>query len=121
MSGHCRGTRTRLTTGDGVCRAREFDWGSNKEFMKHQVQDIQSGVFRVVAETFPEHGQPLSPATLVKRDLGADSMQLISLMIALDAEFDAEFAVENIPTEDVTLEWVCQFVHDTLLSSSSNA
>jgi hypothetical protein len=48
-------------------------------------------------------------------------MQLISLMIALDAEFDAEFAVENIPTEDVTLEWVCQFVHDTLLSSSSNA
>jgi acyl carrier protein len=83
-------------------------------------QDIQAGVFRIVAETFPDHAAPLSPHTLVKQDLGADSMQLISLMIALDAEFDAEFPVENIPSEDVTLEWVCRFVHDTLLSSRSS-
>lgn len=83
-------------------------------------QDIQTGVFRIVAETFPDHEAPLSPGTLVKQDLGADSMQLISLMIALDAEFDAEFPVENIPSEDVTLEWVCRFVHDTLLASRSS-
>ena len=63
----------------------------------------------------------MSPETRIKQDLGADSMQLISLMIALDAEFDAEFAVENIPSDDVTLEWICRFVHDTLLSSNASA
>jgi len=89
--------------------------------MNQLMTDIQAGVFRVVAETFPEHVAPLSPQTLIKKDLGADSMQLISLMIALDAEFDAEFAVENIPAEDVTLDWVCRFVHETLLSSSASA
>lgn len=83
-------------------------------------QDIQTGVFRVVAETFPDHGAPLSPETLIKQDLGADSMQLISLMIALDAEFDAEFPVEKIPDEDVTLEWICRFVHDTIVCSSTS-
>ena len=93
----------------------------HKSFMNHLMTDIQAGVFRVVAETFPDHVAPLSPQTLIKKDLGADSMQLISLMIALDAEFDAEFAVENIPSEDVTLEWVCRFVHETLLSSSASA
>ena len=94
--------------------------GSSREPMNTLEQDIQTGVFRIVAETFPEHGAPLSPDTLVKQDLGADSMQLISLMIALDAEFDAEFPVESIPSEDVTLEWVCRFVHDTLLASRSS-
>jgi len=89
--------------------------------MNYQAKDIQSGVFRIVAETFPDHEVPLSPETRIKQDLGADSMQLISLMIALDAEFDAEFAVENIPSEDVTLDWICRFVHDTLVSSSTNA
>jgi len=89
--------------------------------MKYPATDIESGVFRVVAETFPDHEVPLSPETRIKQDLGADSMQLISLMIALDAEFDAEFAVENIPSDDVTLEWICRFVHDTLLSSNASA
>lgn len=89
--------------------------------MSYLAEDIKAGVFRVVAETFPGHDAPLSPETLIKQDLGADSMQLISLMIALDAEFDAEFAVENIPSGDVTLDWVCKFVHDTLISSSTSA
>lgn len=89
--------------------------------MNDLMQDIQPSVFRVVAETFPDHDAPLLPETLIKKDLGADSMQLISLMIALDAEFDAEFPVDKIPSEDVTLEWVCRFVHETLRSANTSA
>lgn len=75
---------------------------------------IEQRVFRVVSETFPDAAVALTPPTMLKRDLGADSMQLIALMIALDAEFDVEFAVEDIPREDVSLEWVIRFVHSTV-------
>lgn len=81
--------------------------------------DIERRVFRVVAETFPEATISLSGQTMLKRDLGADSMQLIALMIALDAEFDAEFAVEEIPRDDVTLAWVCDFVLATVQTTSA--
>ncbi len=95
--------------------------GSSRERMNTLEQDIQTGVFRVVAETFPDHAVPLSLETRIKQDLGADSMQLIRLMIALEAGFDAEFPVDKIPDKDVTLEWICRFVHDTILSSSTSS
>lgn len=76
--------------------------------------DIEQRVFRVVTETFPQVSDALSHQTMLKRDLGADSLQLIAFMIALDAEFDAEFAAEDIPRTDVTLAWVCDFVLATM-------
>ena len=76
--------------------------------------EIQDRVFRVIAETFPDGASGLSPRTMLQHDLGADSMQLIALMIALDAEFDVEFAVDEIPREDVSIAWVCDFVTATM-------
>jgi len=76
--------------------------------------EIEQRVFRVVTETFPQATDAPSRQTMLKRDLGADSMQLIAFMIALDAEFDAEFAAEDIPRTDVTLAWVCDFVLATM-------
>lgn len=76
--------------------------------------EIESDVYKVVSETFPGTSETLAPETMLKADLGADSMQLIALMIALDAEFDAEFAIEQIPRHDVSLEWVCEFVLKTI-------
>ncbi len=72
--------------------------------------DIERRVFRVVAETFPEADIALNADAMLRRDLGADSMQIIAFMIALDAEFDAEFDAEEIPSADVSLGWICDFV-----------
>ena len=55
--------------------------------------EIEARVFRVVSETFRDSSVALTPDTMLQRDLSADSMQLIALMIALDAEFDSEFAI----------------------------
>lgn len=82
--------------------------------MTDHLSEIERSVFKVVADTFPHTEVALTASTMLKRDLGADSMQLIALMIALDAEFDAEFAVERIPSHDVTLAWVCEFVNATV-------
>ena len=84
-------------------------------------QDIQLRVLKVVAETFPGQIAVLDASTMIKRDLGADSMQLIALMIGLDEEFDAEFAVDQIPKDDVSLDWVCEFVEATLLAARSTS
>ena len=85
-----------------------------------ETDSIDERVIRVVGETFPGATIALTPPTLLKRDLGADSMQLIALMIALDAEFDVEFAVEDIPRDDVTLEWICEFVRMTVHGASTS-
>ncbi|MGE3876510.1 MAG: phosphopantetheine-binding protein [Parvibaculaceae bacterium] len=81
--------------------------------------DIEQRVFRVAAETFPQASNTLTRQTTLKRDLGADSMQIIAFMIALDAEFDAEFAAEDIPRTDVTLAWVCDFVLATMQGATA--
>ncbi len=82
--------------------------------------EIESDVYKVVSETFPGASGSLAPETMLKADLGADSMQLIALMIALDAEFDAEFAIEQIPRHDVSLGWVCEFVVTTIAADASS-
>lgn len=75
--------------------------------------EIESRVYRVISETFSTRLQDLRTETFVKGHLGADSMQLIALMIALDEEFDAEFEVDRIPDGDVTVGWICEFVRET--------
>jgi len=82
--------------------------------MTNHRTEIERNVFKVVADTFPDTSVTLTASTLLKEDLGADSMQLIALMIALDAEFDAEFAVDRIPSHDVSLAWICDFVIATV-------
>lgn len=82
-------------------------------------RDVQERVIRVLGETFPAKSASITQDTLIKHDLGADSMSVIALMIALDAEFDVEFAAERIPEDDVTVGWICAFVQETLLSAEA--
>jgi acyl carrier protein len=82
-------------------------------------RDVEERVIRVVGETFPAKGASITQETLIKHELGADSMQVIALMIALDAEFDVEFAAESIPEDDVTVGWICAFVQETLRSTEA--
>lgn len=75
---------------------------------------VMEKVIGVIADVMSVKPDLLSPATSIRADLGADSMQIVTLVIALDAEFDAEFNVDEIPTGDVTIEWVCKMVQSVL-------
>ncbi len=71
---------------------------------------------RVIAETLALTDPDLSRETRVKEDLGADSMQVITIIISLDEEFDTEFDTVDLPKENVTIGWIEDFVARTLAS-----
>lgn len=76
--------------------------------------DISERVVQVLAETLEIPAARCEPHTRIKADLGADSMQMVTLMIALDEEFDVEFNVDAIPAAEVTVAWVIDFVTATI-------
>ena len=78
------------------------------------VLPLRERVCAVIAATLNVAVDRLVGTSLIAEDLGADSMKVIALMIALDAEFDVEFRVDHIPTTGVTVDWICEFVADTL-------
>ena len=69
---------------------------------------------RVIGDLTGVDPQDLGLGTRIREDLKADSMQVLALMIALDAEFDVEFDISQIPEEEVTIEWILNFVASTL-------
>ena len=75
---------------------------------------VMDKVIRVIADVMSVSPDLLSPGTSIRTDLGADSMQIVTVVIALDTEFDAEFNVDEIPSGDVTIEWVCKMVQSVL-------
>ncbi len=79
--------------------------------------EIYRNVLKVISEVLAAPETSLSSNTKIREDLGVDSMQMITLVIALDEEFDAEFAVDEIPLSEVTIGWVCEFVKGALNSS----
>lgn len=75
---------------------------------------IFARVQRVIAETLGVDVSTVQAHTRVKEDLGADSMQVVTIVIALDEEFDAEFNTDELPRDSVTVGWVTEFVARTL-------
>jgi len=75
---------------------------------------LRERVCAVIAATLDVSVGRLVGTSLIAEDLGADSMKVIALMISLDAEFDVEFKIDRIPTSGVTVDWICEFVADTL-------
>jgi len=75
----------------------------NQELIFPRVQQI-------IAETLGVEVASVQPRSRVKDDLGADSMQVITIIIALDAEFDTEFDTDEIPKSGVTVQWIAEFV-----------
>lgn len=76
--------------------------------------DILARVVRVIADCLERDPRDLSPATKIREELGADSMQVVTIVIGLDEEFDAEFDVDRIPKDDVSIAWIADFVASTL-------
>ncbi|MBI2801563.1 MAG: hypothetical protein HYX63_15050 [Gammaproteobacteria bacterium] len=71
----------------------------------------------MIADTLQVSVNALSSTTKIKEDLHVDSMQIVTLMIALDDEFNTEFNLEKVPTGEVTIEWICEFVGAAIIST----
>ena len=75
---------------------------------------LQGRILAVVSDVCGVPAGDLRVETRIREDLKADSMQLMALMIALDAEFDVEFDIARIPDQEVTIGWILDFVASTL-------
>lgn len=82
-------------------------------------QEILTAVFDSVAETMNIPLSDLSEDTLIREDLQADSMDLVTLMVLLDDKFDAEFDPEEIPSESVSIGWVVTHIAGKLEKSAN--
>ena len=56
----------------------------------------------------------LTEDTLIREDLEADSMDVVTLMVLLDDKFNAEFNPEDVPNENVSLKWVVDHIMSKL-------
>ncbi len=81
-------------------------------------QDILEKVIFIISDTLHIPVDNLTAETLIKEELGADSLSIVTLMIALDTEFDTEFKMEEIPIANVSIGWVSDFVSRTLSQDS---
>jgi acyl carrier protein len=73
-------------------------------------EELESRIAEIVAEVLPLSSGTFQEDLLIREDLGADSMQVIALMIAFDAEFDVEFNADDVPDAGVTMGWLRDFI-----------
>ena len=78
--------------------------------MKVTTEQIAPRIHAVVVDLFPDFEGSFSNSLRINEDLGADSMSMISLMIALDAEFDVEFDPAMLPSHSLTIGWIEDFI-----------
>ena len=79
------------------------------------VSAVESRIWEIVRELMPHAPTEFSANLRIKEDLGADSMQVIALMLSMDAEFGVDLDPANIPDNDVTFGWV----RDLILSAQA--
>ncbi|MGR9091313.1 MAG: acyl carrier protein [Gammaproteobacteria bacterium] len=85
--------------------------------MKQNRETIRIAVFDCVAETLNIPADELTEDVLIREDLEADSMDVVTLMVLLDDKFNAEFNPEDVPSENVSLKWVVEHIVTTLEDS----
>lgn len=78
--------------------------------MNQNRESIRLAVFDCVAETLNIPADELTEDTLIREDLEADSMDVVTLMVLLDDKFNAEFSPEDVPSENVSLQWVVDHI-----------
>jgi acyl carrier protein len=76
--------------------------------------EILARVVRVIADCLERDPTELSSETRIRQDLGADSMQVVTIIIGLDEEFDAEFDIDKVPKDDATIDGIVDLVTTTL-------
>jgi acyl carrier protein len=58
--------------------------------------DLRSAILSVIREQLDAPNDRITPAASFIRDLGADSLSLIELALALESKFDVDIAVEDV-------------------------
>jgi acyl carrier protein len=87
--------------------------------MKLDREETLAAVLDSVAETLNIPLAELTEDTLIREDLEADSMDVVTLMILLDDKFDAEFNPEDVPAADVSVRWVVDHIIEKLDNSAN--
>ena len=82
-------------------------------------REILAAVIECVAETLGIPKGEITEDTLIREELHADSMDIVTLMILLDDTFDAEFKPEDIPEKAVSVRWVADYISEKMVSSSA--
>ncbi len=78
--------------------------------MNQDRETIRIAVFDCIAETLNIPADELTEDMLIREDLEADSMDVVTLMVLLDDKFNAEFNPEDVPSENVSLRWVVDHI-----------
>lgn len=82
--------------------------------MNQDRETIRIAVFDCIAETLNIPADELTEDMLIREDLEADSMDVVTLMVLLDDKFNAEFNPEDVPSENVSLKWVVDHIMSKL-------
>ena len=78
--------------------------------------EIEELVIEIVSDTLNVPRTQLLPATRIREELKADSMDIVTLTIALDAQFGIEFKMDEIPESNVSVQWITEFLEKKLAS-----
>ncbi|MFW5960668.1 MAG: acyl carrier protein [Chitinivibrionales bacterium] len=79
------------------------------EYTGDSAEDIYSRVTRVVAEVLCVEPEEISEGCLIKEDLGADSLDQVTLLMALEDAFDREISdeeAEGLKTVKDTVDFI---------------
>lgn len=77
--------------------------------------EIEDLVIEVVSDTLNVPRSQVSPTTRIREELKADSMDIVTLTIALDSQFGIEFNMDEIPESDVSVQWITEFLEKKLI------
>jgi acyl carrier protein len=72
--------------------------------------EVAKSVLLIVAESLSVRKADLTEQTLIVEDLEASSMDIVTLMVALDDEFDVELNIDEVPQEKVSVGWVIDYI-----------
>ena len=78
--------------------------------------EVGAVVRKTISEALAVPEDQISKSTLLVEDLRASSMDLVTLAMALDEQFDFEFELSELPQSNVTVDWIIEYV---LLRKSS--
>ena len=72
--------------------------------------EVAKDVIRVVSETLAIPAEAISESSLVIEELHASSMDIVTLAMALDDAFGIELDLSEIPTSNVSVGWIVDYL-----------
>jgi acyl carrier protein len=79
------------------------------------INRIEAQVLAVIAEKFGAREQTLTLHTDLRRDLGADSLAMVELVMLLETTFDVDIPDEDV-VEIATVEQVVKYLKELEIS-----